>query len=90
VYKPGERKMRNTSATDFRQTRWRQGYNPTEVDAFVARVESALTSPTPSVRAEDIAQSRFTEVWLRNGYDVADVDAYLEKAQERLSRRGRE
>jgi DivIVA domain-containing protein len=71
--------------TKFRQTRWRSGYSPQEVDDFVAKVENALRSPAPQLSATDVAQSRFTPVQLKPGYHMDDVDHYLEKAQQKLS-----
>jgi DivIVA domain-containing protein len=73
----------------FRPTRWRAGYRPEEVDAFVDVVEDALRSPTPRVSASDVSQHRFTPVRLMAGYDPDDVDAYLDKVQRELDQRKR-
>jgi DivIVA domain-containing protein len=74
--------------THFRQTRWRAGYRPDEVDAFVARVEQALQSSSPSLSAADVAAHRFTPVRLMTGYHPDDVDDYLHQAQQQLAERG--
>jgi DivIVA domain-containing protein len=66
--------------TRFRQTRWRAGYKPDEVDGFVESVDDALRSPAPRVSATDVARSRFTPVLLMRGYHMGDVDEYLDQA----------
>jgi DivIVA domain-containing protein len=72
----------------FRQTRWRAGYSPGEVDEFVTVVEDALRSPTPPrVSASEIAQHRFTPVRMMPGYDPDEVDDYLDVAERRLRER---
>jgi DivIVA domain-containing protein len=69
----------------FRQTRWRAGYKPDEVDGFVEVVDDALRSPTPMLSATDVARSRFTPVVLMSGYHMGDVDEYLEDAERLLT-----
>jgi DivIVA domain-containing protein len=71
----------------FRRTRWRAGYSPDEVDAFVARVEEALESPEPRIGAPEVNMHRFTPVRLMAGYDPDDVDSYLDGAAEELNKR---
>jgi DivIVA domain-containing protein len=71
----------------FRQTRWRAGYKPDEVDGFVEMVDDALRSPTPRLSAADVAGSRFTPVLLMPGYHMGDVDHYLDLAQRQLRER---
>jgi DivIVA domain-containing protein len=73
----------------FRQTRWRAGYDPTEVNAFVQTVEDALQSPTPQLDAFDVYWREFTTVRLRPGYHMDDVDSYLERAEQALGHRER-
>ena len=73
------------TGTHFRRTLWRTGYNPEEVDAFIAEVEIALFSPEPRVSARDVAEEQFTEVRRKPGYDIQDVDRYLEQAEQLLS-----
>lgn len=73
----------------FRQTRWRAGYNPDEVDGFVEAVDDALRSPTPRLSARDVARTRFTPVMLMTGYHMGDVDDYLDRAQRQLGARAR-
>jgi DivIVA domain-containing protein len=71
----------------FRQTRWRAGYKPDEVDGFVEMVDDALRSPTPRLTPVEVAQSRFTPVLFMTGYHMGDVDDYLERAESRLTAR---
>ena len=71
----------------FRQTLWRAGYKPDEVDGFVEVVDDALRSPTPRLSAADVARSRFTPVVLMSGYHMGDVDDFLEDAERQLTMR---
>jgi DivIVA domain-containing protein len=73
----------------FRQTHWRTGYDPTEVDAFVQTVEDALCSPAPDLKAFDVLWQDFTTVRLKPGYHRDDVDGYLERANQVLKQRER-
>lgn len=72
----------------FRRVRWREGYSIEEVDAFVARVEEALRSPSPSLGADDVVAATFTAVRLREGYSMQDVDEWLDQAEAALRDRG--
>ena len=71
----------------FRQTRWRAGYKPDEVDGFVEAVDDAMRSPTPRLSASDVAGSRFTPVMFMPGYHMGDVDEFLARAERRLVER---
>ena len=71
----------------FRQTRWRSGYDPTEVDAFVETVEDALRSPASGLNAFDVLWQDFTTVRLKPGYHMDDVDGYLQRAKQVLKQR---
>jgi len=73
----------------FRQTKWRAGYKPEEVDGFVEVVDDALRSPNPRLSATAIARSRFTPVVFMSGYHMGDVDDYLENAERQLTVRAR-
>ena len=76
-----------TQRSRFRRTRFRAGYSPEEVDAFVAKVEEALHATTPRITGADIREHRFTPVRLMSGYDPDDVDDYLAEAYRELDRR---
>jgi DivIVA domain-containing protein len=73
--------------TRFRQTRFRAGYDPDEVDAFVEAVADSLRSPIPRLDASDVAWQRFSSVILKRGYDRDDVDDYLSEAEHLLGQR---
>jgi DivIVA domain-containing protein len=73
--------------TRFRQTRFRAGYDPEEVDAFVEVVADSLRSPMPQLDASDVAWQRFSSVVLKRGYDRDDVDDYLSEAEHLLGQR---
>jgi DivIVA domain-containing protein len=73
--------------TSFRPTRFRAGYDPDEVDAFVEAVADSLRSPMPRLDASDVAWQRFSSVILKRGYDRDDVDDYLSEAEHLLGQR---
>jgi DivIVA domain-containing protein len=73
----------------FRQTRWRTGYDPIEVDDFVQTVENALDSAAPQLDAFDVFWQDFTTVRLKPGYHMDDVDSYLERVEQVLGQRQR-
>jgi DivIVA domain-containing protein len=89
----GSRRSMRTILRDeqpFRHTRWRVGYHPPEVDAFVETVEEALRSPAPQLDAFDVFWREFTTVRLKPGYHMDDVDGYLERAEKALEQRERD
>jgi len=65
----------------------RRGYNPPEVDAFVARAADALDAlaagRTPEVTADDVHAVVFTKPSLGRGrgYDEDAVDALLDQVE---------
>jgi len=77
----------STLRPGFRTVIGREGYDVTEVDAFVARLEAALGQRPPAMTAEEVAAQRFTPVRVREGYEMADVDDFLEKVTAELHRR---
>jgi DivIVA domain-containing protein len=81
--------MSTSDVTDraFRQTRFRGGYAPDEVDVFIDAVEDALRSPTPRLGATDVAEQGFTPVLFKTGYHIGDVDDYLSEAEQLLNER---
>lgn len=68
----------------------RQGYEISEVDDFLDRVEetlkvheaggSMLSSKVQMLTSEQILQQRFTATKFRAGYDVLKVDDFLNQA----------
>ena len=63
----------------FRPTRFREGYDVTEVDEFLRRAHRALESEDGSITAEDVRAVRFSPVRLKEGYDMGQVDGELER-----------
>ncbi len=62
-----------------------RGYDPAEVDAAVRRVQQALMSVSPEVRAsvrDELRRSVF-RVRIR-GYDRGEVDEYVRRATDDL------
>jgi DivIVA domain-containing protein len=64
-----------------------RGYDTAEVDVLVQRVEQALVSSDPQLRAaaQDELRGATFRVRLR-GYDRAQVDQYLVRAVDALAR----
>lgn len=75
--------------TQFRETRWRHGYDPDEVDTFVDVVQAALRAPRPRLTSSDVAWQRFNSVLLKRGYHRGDVDDFLTEAEHLLDERER-
>lgn len=70
---PGERPAFTTS-------RFREGYDPEDVDAFLERLFAAVEGRGPALAPEELRSIAFTPVRLRPGYAVEEVDAFLEQA----------
>ncbi len=66
----------------FPVVRWREGYDISEVDAFVAKVEAR------TVASADVETVQFTPVRIRQGYDMGAVDDYLDGVTARLRASG--
>lgn len=63
-----------------------RGYDPAEVDAMMLRIDKALASADPALRASvraELSQPGF-RVRMR-GYDRLQVDEYLRRAIDRLA-----
>ncbi|HZK05035.1 MAG TPA: DivIVA domain-containing protein [Actinomycetaceae bacterium] len=71
--------------------RWRRGYQPKQVDAFLERArlsyESAQGSKEDTVSEEDVRAAAFDIVV--DGYSTAHVDASLDRLEAALVRRRR-
>lgn len=68
----------------FRPTKWREGYDTDEVDAFLDEVQATLTAAEegrsgPGVTPEAVVATRFTPTRFRSGYDQDDVDDFLDE-----------
>ena len=69
-------------------TRFREGYDPADVDVLLAEARSAIESwergvATP-LRAADIVNARFQPTKFRQGYDQDEVDDFLDSVVETL------
>jgi DivIVA domain-containing protein len=63
-----------------------RGYDIAEVDAMVQRLEKALTSSDPVLRASVRAELNQPALRLRlRGYDRVQVDAFLRRFIDRLA-----
>ena len=67
----------------LRVTRWAEGYDVDEVDAFLDRVEPRLAGRPDPALADEILAVRFTPVRIRAGYDQKDVDDLLDVLERR-------
>jgi DivIVA domain-containing protein len=71
-------------AKQFRVTRWRKGYERSEVMALLAFAATALDQlaagrpPSPPLDGEQIRTTTFGSTARREGYDEAEVDDFLE------------
>lgn len=77
-------------ATAFVQTKFREGYDPEEVDAFLVRCVASIRwiegAPRPAepVTAEQVVQQRFSQTKFRAGYDQDQVDDLLDRVTATL------
>ncbi len=63
-----------------------RGYDTGEVDAMLRRIQKALASTDPTIRASVRAQLDHPAFQVRlRGYDRIEVDEYLRKAVDRLA-----
>jgi DivIVA domain-containing protein len=76
------------SSTFPRERRRRLGYEPTEVDRFVAAARAEFDRPTGGVRAADVRRTAFT--MRRGGYATAAVDSALERLEDAFAQRERD
>ncbi|MBO1752047.1 DivIVA domain-containing protein [Actinotalea sp. BY-33] len=67
----------------FTPTKFREGYEPEQVDALMARVaaglDAAATGEAPGVTAEDVLNARFKATKFTEGYDQDQVDDFLDR-----------
>jgi DivIVA domain-containing protein len=79
--------MSQDVAQDFRETWFRTGYAPHEVESFVKAVEDALSSSAPKLASADVTWHEFRTVAFSSGYRMDDVDEYLQRAALELKER---
>ena len=70
-------------STTFTVTRWREGYDKAEVDAFLARMALAVDTHTV-VTPLEIVNVRFQPTKFREGYNQNQVDDFLDRIVESL------
>jgi DivIVA domain-containing protein len=74
----------DVAAKKFGTTRWREGYEPQDVDELMERVRETLAgferrrSINP-ITAAEVASALFTPTKFREGYDQNDVDDFLDE-----------
>lgn len=66
------------SAPRFTARRLREGYDPAEVDAFIARVQTAIAQSPPAVSTDDLLDARFTVLEHEASYDIDQVHVWLD------------
>ncbi len=69
----------DTDRPRFTVTKWRQGYDRAEVDAFLAKVAEGAVSPA------DVEGVRFSPSRFQPGYDEEEVDRALDVLATRAS-----
>ncbi|WP_067481526.1 protein kinase domain-containing protein [Actinomadura hibisca] len=79
-------------ATHFTRVRFKEGYDPAEVDAFVAQIRIWLSGEHRDlgqvVGADDVRGQTFTVRRLRETYDRGEVDGFLATMETELRRLG--
>jgi len=73
----------------FPSTKFREGYDKGDVDAFLAtaratlesyeRVQGQLSAPVTRISAQDVVNARFQPTKFRTGYDQDQVDDFLDR-----------
>jgi DivIVA domain-containing protein len=70
-------------STTFSRTRWREGYDPAQVDEFLGRAAAALNARS-GLTAVEVINARFQPTNFREGYDQSEVDDLLDRLVEAL------
>ena len=81
------------AARSLRRTKFREGYDVAEVDAFVieavAALDAAARAQVPGLTADDVLNRRFRTTKFREGYDQDEVDDLLDRVDRGLRGAGR-
>ncbi|MBB1197824.1 DivIVA domain-containing protein [Curtobacterium flaccumfaciens pv. flaccumfaciens] len=77
----------------FRPTKFREGYDQSEVDAFLDRIQTTLAGyeqrrPVDPLTPEQVAAVRFQPTKFREGYDQGQVDDFLDEVVVALRQHG--
>lgn len=80
------------AAARFSTTKFREGYDQGQVDAYLAQTRLALeacerTLP-PALRGDDVANTRFDTTKFRAGYDQDQIDNFLDEVVAALREHG--
>ncbi len=75
---------KDVSDKRFRPTKWREGYDQGEVDAFLDRIQTTLAGyeqgrPVDPLTPDDVTAVRFQPTKFREGYDQDQVDDFLDE-----------
>lgn len=73
----------------FPTTRIRAGYAVEDVDAFLDRVQAALSGAAPPLTPQEIRGVAFSTTMLRRGYDEQEVDGFLDELEAYVAGRDR-
>lgn len=78
--------MSTLPTPQFRTTRFRESYDISEVDAFLAEIGPWLAGRLPNPEAaRRISEARFSPVRMRPGYDMDAVDDHLAELEKLAS-----
>jgi DivIVA domain-containing protein len=76
------------SASFERVSRFSIGYEPGEVDEFLARARSAYEGAEPGFTGTDVSSASFSTI--RGGYDMRTVDEALDRLSDAFALRSRD
>jgi len=84
---------REVSEKRFRPTKFRDGYDQRQVDAFLDRIQATLTGyeqrrPVDPLTPEQVMDVRFQPTKFREGYDRGQVDDFLDEVVVALRQHG--
>lgn len=81
--------MKSMSETFVRVSEKDYGYNPDQVDTFLAEAKEAYSAPDDSAQLNEDAIRAVHFDWVRGGYDPAIVDAALDRMEVAFIQRRR-
>jgi DivIVA domain-containing protein len=84
---------REVSEKRFRPTKFRDGYDQRQVDAFLDRIQTTLAGyeqrrPVDPLTPEQVEAVRFQPTKFREGYDQGQVDDFLDQVVVALRQHG--
>lgn len=80
------------AAKTFSTTKWREGYDQGQVDAYLERIGEALAAwerrtvlgVSPAITGDEVVSVRFSPTKFRAGYDQGEVDDFLDQVTSAL------